>query len=106
MNHSTFLSEISKLKKNYKWSVDKRGRIVGKPVNHADKAKVKTYNPITALARSTRVGQYKPSKTKTALNKLGIEQNTQQSLIAAVNNSCRRGQSQVMRGRIKKVLGL
>lgn len=106
MNQTQVVNSLSSVRSSYRWSVDDSGRIVGTPVNHASEATVKTYNPLTALARSQRLGQYRLSKTRTALNKLGVPSELQSSLIDAVSGSENRGQAQVLRGRIRSVLGV
>lgn len=101
MTQAEFLHVLSGLTE-YKW-MDRDGQIVGQVRN--GRARGKLFNPVTAVARSTRrasvVGTSERA-TAQAAQSLGLPE----SIANAVRSTANRGYTQVVRGRIQRAVGL
>ena len=101
MNQEQFFQRLSQTINAYKWSYE-GNQVVGVARNGADRGK--TFNPVTAVARTQRLGTYANTKrgTITAANQLGLSQGTASSVLCTSN----RGNAQVVRGRTLRSLGI
>lgn len=101
MKQEQFLQSLSQITNSYNWSYE-GNRIVGVARNGSDRGK--TFNPVTAVARSTRAGTYANTKrgTTQAASRLGLSSGTASSVLCTSN----RGNAQVVRGRILNSLGM
>jgi hypothetical protein len=101
MNQEQFLQTLSQITNSYNWSYE-GNRVVGVARNGADRGK--TFNPVTAVARTQRLGTYANTKrgTTQAASQLGLSQGTATSVLCTSN----RGNAQVVRGRILRSLGI
>ena len=100
MNQEQFFQTLSQTTNAYKWSYE-GNQVVGVARNGA--ARGKTFNPVTGVARTQRLGTYANTKrgTITAANQLGLSQGTASSVLCTSN----RGNAQVVRGRTLRSLG-
>jgi hypothetical protein len=101
MNQSQFLDQLSAISNSYTWSYED-GTIVGTARN--GNARGQVFNPITAIARSTRVGEFSNTKRDTtrAARSLGLSTSTLNGLYCHSN----RGNAQVLRGRMRSALNI
>ena len=101
MNQEQFFQTLSQTTNAYKWSYE-GNQVVGVARNGADRGK--TFNPVTAVARTQRLGTYANTKrgTITAANQLGLSHGTASSVLCTSN----RGNAQVVRGRTLRSLGI
>ena len=101
MNQQTFLEALSQTTKAYSWSYD-HNRIVGVARNGT--ARGQRFNPITAVARTMRLGTFANTKRGTvqAARALGRTTGTVNSVLSTSN----RGNAQVVRGRLLESLGI
>tara|TARA_R100000808_G_scaffold16552_1_gene37291 strand:- start:2807 stop:3124 length:318 start_codon:yes stop_codon:yes gene_type:complete len=105
MTETQFLLELSKTVGSYRWSVDGK-KIVGTAKN--GKTRGKKFDPITAVCRSTGKGTYASTckgKSKAA-TKLGVTKTLAENVSNATQGTSNRGNGQVLRGRIRQVLGV
>lgn len=91
MTETEFLSLLSKTPGQYKWA-EKNGKIVATGRNHVSKDV--TFNPISAVKRFTR------------RKNLNISPEMEQNIWRAITAKSNHGYTQVLRGRIKKAVGL
>jgi hypothetical protein len=101
-----FLTMLAAVAHLYKWSIAKDGRIVG-----TQKGKqVKEHDPITAIVnprlRAKHQNVIRYGDTHQAAKQLKLDETTRQILASAIYGKTHRGYSQIMRGKIKTVLGL
>ena len=101
MNQEQFFQTLAQTINSYKWAYE-GNQVVGVARNGADRGK--TFNPVTAVARTQRLGTYANTKrgTITAANQLGLSQGTASSVLCTSN----RGNAQVVRGRTLRSLGI
>jgi hypothetical protein len=101
MNGNEFYKVLSKLKTKFKWQVDENNNIVATRGNDV-------YNPITAIGAT--VGYSAPSSNKRESLKLaralGLDRTFSEHVYDAANCLANRGQAQIVRGRMRSVLGL
>ena len=100
MNQTLFLETLTQTTKAYSWTYQDN-RLVGVARNGADRGTV--FNPITAVARTLRLGTFPATKRGTvqAANALGLTTGTVNSVLCTSN----RGNAQVVRGRMLESLG-
>jgi hypothetical protein len=101
IDSSNFYKTLRSLKKSYNWTLDDDNSIVavsGKSV----------YNPITAIANYFGVKADSNNKKTTlrVARALGLETGFAEQIYNAANCVTNRGQSQIVRGRVRKALGL
>ena len=94
MTQDEFLTELSTVLSKYEWTYVNNTL---QAVVRRGKDKGLVFNPITAVARSTRVGTYPNTKRGTlrAARALGV---TEQLALAVLSRS-NRGHAQIVRGR-------
>gem|GEM_PF-1428763 len=101
MSQEQFLNALFGMTKAYRWSYE-GNRVLGVARNGADRGR--TFNPITAMARTMRVGTFGNSRRETqrAARLLGLTPATATAILSVSN----RGNAQVVRGRVLETLGL
>ena len=101
MDQTQFLQTLARTTNAYSWSYE-GNQITGVARNGADRGK--TFNPVTAVARTMRHGTFANTQrgTTQAASRLGLTSSTATSVLCKSN----RGNAQVVRGRILKSLGL
>lgn len=101
MNQTQFLNQLSLVSNSYKWTHNGT-TLIGVAKN--GNARGIKFNPITALARSKRLGEWRNNEagTKAAGRALGLSCTTIHSILSSNN----RGNAQVVRGRMLSSLGL
>ena len=105
MTEIQFLLALSDTTKAYKWYL-KGNKIRAKARNGKTKGKV--YDPITAVARSSGHGNYGVNQRgrKAAGKANELTPTLANSVVNATEATSNRGNYQVLRGKIKQVLGL
>tara|TARA_R100000406_G_C3083020_1_gene117451 strand:- start:174 stop:491 length:318 start_codon:yes stop_codon:yes gene_type:complete len=105
MKEIQFLLELQKTSKSYKWQL-RGNKIRGVAKNGKDKGEL--FDPITAVTRYSGNGTYEVTQRGRlrAGKTTGLSQTLTKTLIAASDATSNRGGSQVLRGRIKQILGL
>ena len=107
MNEQEFLNQLSKTTKAYRWRVNEGGKIRAKVRNHVSKVKsqigVNEFDPVTAVTRFTKNGTYAVWNANQVPN---INQTVKSNAIDAADAQHNVGHCQVLRGRMKKALGL
>jgi hypothetical protein len=101
MNQTQFLNELSSVSNSYTWTYAGNS-LIGVARNGQDRGL--NFNPITALARSNRLGTFPHTKrgTSAASRALGLSVTTVDSILSSSN----RGNAQVVRGRMLSTLGV
>ena len=105
MTETQFLITLAQTRKAYNWSTEGK-TIVGVAKN--GKARGKKYAPITAVCRYAWNGTNPSNKrgTNKAVKQLGMTPTLTKNVSNATQATSNRGNSQVLRGKIKQVLGL
>ena len=105
MGETQFLLALQKTQKSYKWYLA-GNKIRSKARNGKDRGE--TFDPITAVSRYTRRGTYGVNQRgrKRAGKSTGLSNTLTNTVIHATDAKNNHGGSQVLRGRIKQVLGL
>ena len=105
MTETQFLITLAQTRKAYNWSTEGK-TIVGVAKN--GKARGKKYAPITAVCRYAGKGTNPSTKrgTTKAGKQLGMTPTLTKNVSNATQAVSNRGNSQVLRGKIKQVLGL
>ena len=105
MTEIQFLLTLADTTDAYKWYL-KGNQIRAKARNGKNRGQV--YDPITAVARYTGHGNYGVNKRgrKAAGKASELTSTLSNSVVQATEATCNRGNYQVLRGRIKQVLGL
>jgi len=101
MNQTQFLDQLTQMRNSYTWTYH-NNQVRGVARNGKDKGT--PHNPITAVARTTRQGTFKPTArgTSQAAKAIGVSGGMVSSLLCSSN----RGNAQVLRGRILQSLGI
>ncbi len=105
MNEIQFLLALQKTQKSYKWQL--RGKkIRGVARNGNDRGEI--FDPVTAVSRYTGNGTYEVTQRgRTRAGKsTGLSTTLTHNVIHASDAKNNRGNSQVLRGRIKQILEL
>ncbi len=105
MNETEFILALARTVKAYKWHVSGK-RLTGVARNGKDRGQ--TFDPLTAVCRSTGNGTYGSNVRgqKTAARRLGVSTTLATNVINATKASSNRGNYQVLRGRMKQALGV
>ena len=105
MTETQFLMALSQTTKSYNWSLDGK-TIVGTAKN--GKTRGKKFDPLTAVCRSTGQGTYASTcrGKKSAASKIGVSATLASNVSQAVRATSNRGNGQVLRGKIRQVLGV
>ena len=105
MTESQFLVALSQTTSAYKWTVDNK-KIVGTAKN--GKTRGKKFDPVTAVCRSVGRGTYAStcSGKKKAATKIGLTTTLAENVSSATQAKANRGNYQVLRGKMRQVLGV
>ena len=105
MSEIQFLLALQKTKKSYKWHL-RGNKIRGIARNGKDRGE--TFDPVTAVSRYTGNGTYEVTQRgrKRAGKSAGLSSTLTHSVIHATDAKNNRGNSQVLRGRIKQILDI
>ena len=105
MTETQFLLALSQTTKSYSWTLEGK-TIVGTAKN--GKTRGKKFDPLTAVCRSTGQGTYASTcrGRKSAASKLGITAKLASNVSQAAKAASNRGNGQVLRGKIRQVLGV
>lgn len=101
VDSSNFYKALRSVKKNYNWTLDENNSIVATRGSSV-------YNPITALANylGVKINSNSKKNTLRVARALGLEKDFAEQVYSAANCLTNRGQSQIVRGRVRKALGL
>lgn len=99
MTQTQFINALSRVRNSYSWKYS-GNTLVGVARYGNDRGKV--YNPVTALARTLRVGNFTNTVTGTrqAASRLGLTT----ELVNAILSGSNRGHAQIVRGKMIDVL--
>ena len=103
MNYQEFFDRLSNLANAYHWDID-NNRVSA--TIQSGYYKGFTLNPITALAHKSGFGLFHNNRedTEFAARLLGIPRSTARNVYSATLATCNRGNTQVLRGRIRSAL--
>ena len=103
MNYSELLNRLSNLANSYHWDFDGNKLIA---IIQRGCHKGYTLNPITALAHKSGFGFFDNNRedTEFAARLLGIPRSTARNVYSATLATYNRGNTQVLRGRIRSAL--
>lgn len=101
MTETQFLIALSKTTRAYDWTTEGKS-IKGKAKN--GKSRGSMFSPVTAVARYLGLGTY--TNARTAACKLGLTKTFTNTLSKATKANSNRGETQVLRGRVKQALGV
>lgn len=103
MNYSEFFNRLENVASAYRWDVD-GNRVVAKIQSGTFKGF--TLNPITALAHKAGLGFFDNTRedTEFAARFLGISRDFARNIYSATLGTYNRGNTQVVRGRIRSAL--
>lgn len=104
MNVHEFYSRLVKISDAYHWNLDSNNHVVATLMSGVDKGF--KLNPVTALAHKSGLGLFKNNKKSTVLagNLLGLRKTFSENVYDATISYHNRGNTQVVRGRIRSVL--
>ena len=105
MTEMQFLLALQKTKKSYKWHL-RGNKIRGVARNGNDRGEL--FDPVTAVTRYTGNGTYEVTQRgrKRAGKSTGLSTTLTHTAIHAADAKSNRGNSQVLRGRIRQILGV
>ena len=95
MNANSFVDRLYSLSSSYHWGLD-HGKVTATLRSGPNKGE--TLNPVTGLFENTRDG------TESAASALGIPRSTAREIYSATLGTNNRGNTQVVRGRIRSAL--
>ncbi len=103
MENFNFFERLNNIAYSYDWNVENKK--VGATI-HSGPYKGFTLNPVTALAHKAGHGVYEDTRegTEQAAYLLGISRSFARSLYSAILGTNNRGNTQVVRGRIRSAL--
>ena len=104
MNTCEFYTRLAQTSSTYSWEVSSSQTVTA--TGKRGKAKGVTLNPVTAVAYKQGKGVYASNKrgTQQAGKALGLTKTFTNSLYQAATNQSNRGNSQVVRGKIRSAL--
>ena len=105
MTETQFLMALSQTTKSYSWTLEGK-TIVGTAKN--GKTRGEKFDPLTAVCRSTGQGTYASTcrGRQRAASKMGVSPTLASNVSQAVKAASNRGNGQVLRGKIRQVLGV
>mgnify|MGYP001410033398 FL=1 len=103
MNVTDFFNRLDGVSTSYHWDIDKK-RVVAKIRSGPNRGF--TLNPVTALAHKSGFGLFNNTRdgTENAANLLGLPRKFARSVYSATLGTHNRGNTQVIRGRIRSAL--
>lgn len=104
MNYSEFFDRLDSIALSYHWDVDDNNKIVA--TIQSGPARGFTLNPITALAHKSGLGFFRNTRedTEFAASFLGLSRQFARHIYSATLGTYNRGNTQVVRGRIRSAL--
>jgi len=106
MQSREFYAELGSLPKSFNWEVNDSNHIAANKTRGMGKGLI--FNPLTAVANYMLRRSEKPTQTGTrrAAKHLGLTPEFADHVYAASHSANNRGNTQVVRGKIKSALGL
>ena len=103
MNANSFVDRLYGLSTSYTWKLD-HGKVTATLRSGPNKGE--TLNPVTALAYKAGYGIFENTRdgTESAASVLGIPRSTAREIYSATLGTNNRGNTQVVRGRIRSAL--
>lgn len=103
MNYSEFLNKLSNIAESYHWDINDN-RVTA--IIQSGLFKGVTLNPITALAHKSGFGFFDNTRkdTEFAARLLGISRRVARNIYSATLGTYNRGNTQVLRGKIRSAL--
>ena len=103
MNYSDFFDRLGNVAYSYDWEVT-NGKV--NATIHSGPNKGKTLNPITALAHKSGLGVFNNTRdeTESAVQLLGLTRKLARQIYSATLGTSNRGNTQVVRGKIRSAL--
>ena len=104
MNFSEFYNRLYNIALAYHWDVDNNNKLVA--TIQSGPARGFTLNPITALAHKSGLGFFRNTRedTEFAASLLGLSRKAARNIYSATLGTYNRGNTQVVRGRIRNAL--
>lgn len=104
MKVNEFLDKLCNVSKSYHWTVNDKNKVVAEIQSGPHRGF--TLNPVTALAHKAGFGLIDNTRdgAEYAASLLGLSRNAARSVYRATLGSENRGNTQVIRGRIRSVL--
>lgn len=104
MNVNEFIDRLNKVAPSYSWSVDESNKLVAEIKSGPNRGYV--LNPVTALAHKSGFGICENTRegTEYAGSLLGLPRKYTRSLYTAILGKNNRGNTQVVRGKIRSAL--
>ncbi len=101
-----FYKKLSEVSSSYNWEVSGSQTVIA--TGQRGKAKGVKLNPVTAVAYRRGLGVYGSNKRETmkAGRALGLTKTFTENVYQATTNQSNRGNSQVVRGKIRSALGV
>lgn len=106
MNFYDFYNRLYNVSESYHWHLNDSNKVVA--TIQSGPYRGLTLNPITALAHKSGFGVHDDTRdgTEYAASLLGIPRKTARSIYSATLGSYNRGNTQVVRGKIRSALGV
>lgn len=106
MNFYDFYNRLYNVSESYHWHLSDNNKVVA--TIQSGPYRGHTLNPITALAHKSGFGVHDDTRdaTEYAASLLGIPRKTARSIYSATLGSHNRGNTQVVRGKIRSALGV
>lgn len=103
MTSSEFINRLNGVSHAYRWSV-RNNKVVATIKSGPNRGK--TLNPVTALAHKSGLGVFENNRdgTETAGSQLGLTRQETRNLYSAIIGTHNRGNTQVVRGKIRSAL--
>lgn len=104
MNSTEFINKLCGVSSSYRWNLDPHNKIVAKIQSGPNRGL--TLNPVTALAHKAGFGFINNTRegTEFAGSLLGLTRQQTRTLYSAIIGTHNRGNTQVVRGRIRSAL--
>lgn len=104
MNFNEFYDRLDNIAFSYHWNVDNNNKVIA--TIQSGPAKGFTLNPITALAHKSGLGFFRNTRedTEFAASLLGFPRKFTRHVYSAILGTYNRGNTQVVRGRIRNAL--
>lgn len=104
MNVTEFINRLCNVSESYHWDVDSNNKVVAKIQSGPNRGL--TLNPVTALAHKAGFGFIKNTRegTEFAGSLIGLTRQQTRTLYSAILGTNNRGNTQVVRGKIRSAL--
>lgn len=104
MNTTEFINRLNSLSSSYHWTVDDHNKVVAKIRSGPNRGL--TLNPVTALAHKAGYGVCDNTRngTEYAASLLGLSRKIARNIYSATLGHNNRGNTQVVRGKIRSAL--